>query len=69
VDKKLVLEIKSVKELNDLHLTQVLTYLKLGDYKLRLLINFNVTLLKNGIKKIINQEIPENSVVSQSTLW
>ncbi|MBK9634071.1 MAG: GxxExxY protein [Bacteroidetes bacterium] len=51
VENKLVIEIKSVTELNDVHLAQTLTYLKLGDYKLGLLINFNVTLLKFGIKK------------------
>jgi GxxExxY protein len=54
VEKRLILEIKSVKELNDLHLAQVLTYLKLGNYKLGLIINVNVKLLKNGIKRIIN---------------
>jgi GxxExxY protein len=54
VENKLVVELKSVDELNDIHLAQVLTYLKLGDFKLGLLINFNVTLLKKGIKRIIN---------------
>ena len=54
VENKLVIEIKSVTELNDVHLAQTLTYLKLGDYKLGLLINFNVTLLKFGIKRVVN---------------
>ena len=54
VEKKLVIEIKSVDALNDIHLAQTLTYLKLGNYKLGLLINFNVVLLKDGIKRIIN---------------
>ena len=54
VENKLVLELKAVEELNDLHLAQVLTYLKTGKFKLGLLINFNVALLKNGIKRIIN---------------
>lgn len=54
VEKKLVLEIKSVESLNDIHLAQTLTYLKLGNYTLGLLINFNVLLLKNGIKRVIN---------------
>lgn len=57
VEKKLVVEIKSVEALNDVHLAQVLTYLKLGDFKLGLLINFNVTILKNGIKRVINGQI------------
>jgi len=54
VEKKLVIEIKSVEALNDIHLAQTLTYLKLGKYKLGLLINFNVVLLKDGIKRVIN---------------
>jgi GxxExxY protein len=54
VEKKVVIEVKSVDALNDIHLAQTLTYLKLGDYKLGLLINFNVTLLKQGIRRVIN---------------
>ena len=54
VEKKLIIEVKSVEALNDIHLAQTLTYLKLGHYKLGLLINFNVVLLKNGIKRVIN---------------
>lgn len=54
VEDKLVIEIKSVEELNEIHLAQTLTYLKLGNYKLGLLINFNVTLLKHGIKRVVN---------------
>lgn len=54
VESKLVLEIKSVEALHDVHLAQTLTYMKLGDYKLGLLINFNTTLLKNGIKRVVN---------------
>jgi GxxExxY protein len=54
VENKVVIEIKSVESLNDVHLAQTLTYLKLGNYKLGLLINFNVVLLKSGIKRIIN---------------
>ena len=54
VENKLVIEIKSVEGLNDIHLAQTLTYLKLGNYKLGLLINFNVVLLKDGIKRVIN---------------
>ncbi len=54
VERKVVIEIKSVEALNDVHLAQTLTYMKLGNYKLGLLINFNVALLKQGIKKVIN---------------
>lgn len=46
VEKKLIIELKSVESLNDIHLAQTLTYLKLGNYKLGLLINFNEVLLK-----------------------
>jgi len=54
VENKVVIKIKSVEALNDVHLAQTLTYMKLGDYKIGLLINFNVTLLKQGIKRLIN---------------
>ena len=54
VENKVVVEIKTVECFTDVHLAQVLTYLRLGNYKLGLLMNFNVTLLKNGIKRIIN---------------
>ena len=54
VEGKVILELKSVEELSDIHLAQTLTYLKLGKYKLGLLINFNVTLLKNGIQRVVN---------------
>ena len=54
VENKLVMEIKSVEAFNDVHLAQTLTYLKLGKYKLGLLINFNVVRLKSGIKRVIN---------------
>ena len=54
VEDKVVIEIKSVEKLTDVHLAQTLTYLKLGEYKLGLLINFNVALLKRGVKRVIN---------------
>ncbi|HNW96826.1 MAG TPA: GxxExxY protein [Bacteroidales bacterium] len=54
IENKLVIEIKSVEALHDIHLAQTLTYLKLGNYKLGLLINFNVVKLKEGIKRVIN---------------
>lgn len=57
VENKLVIEIKSVEAFNDVHLAQTLTYMKLGNYKLGLLINFNVSLLKNGIKRVINGKL------------
>ncbi len=54
VENKIVIEVKSVDALNDIHLAQTLTYLKLGNYKLGLLLNFNVLKLKDGIKRVIN---------------
>jgi GxxExxY protein len=54
IENKLIVEIKSVELLNDVHFAQLLTYLKLTNSKLRLLINFNVALIKNGIKRIAN---------------
>lgn len=54
IENKLILEIKSVEALNDVHFAQLLTYLKLTNCKLGLLINFNVALIKNGIRRIVN---------------
>lgn len=54
VENKLIIEVKSVETLNDVHFAQLLTYLKLTNCKLGLLINFNVSLIKNGIKRIVN---------------
>jgi GxxExxY protein len=54
VNKKVIIEIKSVDALNDIHLAQVLTYLKLSGSKLGLLINFNTKLLKNGFRRVVN---------------
>lgn len=54
IENKLILEIKSVKELEPIHTAQLLTYLKLTNLKLGLLLNFNVQLMKNGIKRIVN---------------
>jgi len=55
VEKKVVIEAKAVESLNDIHLAQVLTYLKLSKCKLGLLMNFNVLLMKNGIKRVVNK--------------
>jgi GxxExxY protein len=54
VEKKLVLELKLIEYLNDLHLAQTINYLNLGNFKLGLLMNFNVTLLKFGLQRVIN---------------
>ncbi len=53
VENSVIIEIKSVDEINDVHLAQVLTYMKLSGCKLGLLVNFNVRHLKDGIKRVI----------------
>ncbi|RTL57277.1 MAG: GxxExxY protein [Sphingobacteriales bacterium] len=54
IENKLIVQVKSVEALNDIHLAQVLTYLKLSNCKLGLLINFNTLLFKDGVKRVIN---------------
>jgi GxxExxY protein len=54
VEDKVIIEVKSVADIADIHLAQVMTYLKLSKCKLGLLINFNVDLVKNGIKRVVN---------------
>ena len=53
VENKLIIEIKSVSELKNIHLAQCLTYLRLSNLNLALLINFNVTRIKDGIRRVI----------------
>jgi GxxExxY protein len=53
IDCKLIVELKSVEAIHDIHLAQVLTYLKLTNCRLGLLLNFNVKLMKQGIKRVI----------------
>jgi len=54
VENSVVIEMKTVEEFTDVHAAQILTYLRLGNYKLGLLINFHTKLLKDGIKRIAN---------------
>ncbi len=53
VENKVIIEVKSIESLADIHLAQILTYLKLSGCKLGLLVNFNVSHLKDGIKRVI----------------
>ena len=53
IEKKLILELKCVEKLLPIHEAQILTYMKLSDIKIGLLINFNVMMLKNGIKRFV----------------
>lgn len=55
VGGRVVVEVKSVDFISDVHEAQLLTYLKLGDYKLGLILNFNTLVLKNGIKRLVNR--------------
>ncbi len=54
VEDKVIIENKSVAELNDVHTAQILSYLKLSGCKLGYLINFNVSLIKYGINRLVN---------------
>lgn len=54
IEDKVVLEIKSVESLNSFHAAQLKNYLRLGNYKLGMLLNFNSQLFKNGVKRIAN---------------
>ena len=54
VEGKVILELKFVNKFESIHDAQLLTYLKIADLKLGILINFNVPVLKDGIKRIVN---------------
>lgn len=68
IEGKLVIEIKSVEALNDLHLAQILTYLKLSKCKLGLLINFKFVLVKNGVKRVVYGILWALNVILEKTL-
>jgi len=55
VEGRVVVEIKSVDFISDTHEAQLLTYLKLADHRLGLILNFNTQMLKNGIKRLVNR--------------
>jgi GxxExxY protein len=54
VENKLIIEVKSVEFLNEVHLAQVMTYFRVSECKLGLLLNFNVLRLKEGIRRVVN---------------
>lgn len=54
VENRLIIEVKAVEAMNNIYLAQTLTYLKLSGVKLGLLINFNVVMLKEGIRRVVN---------------
>lgn len=55
VENKVIIEVKSVESIKPIHTVQLLTYLKLANCKLGLLLNFNVLQIKEGIKRIANK--------------
>jgi GxxExxY protein len=55
VEGKLVLELKSIDKVQPIHTAQVLTYLKMTGLKMALILNFNVLLMRSGIKRVVNQ--------------
>ena len=54
VESLVVVEVKAVERFTDVHRAQLISYLKLGDYKLGYLLNFNVKILKDGINRLVN---------------
>lgn len=56
VENTVVIELKTVEAFTDVHEAQILTYMKLGNYPLGLLINFHTKLLKNGLRRFINSD-------------
>ena len=66
VEDKVIVEVKAIEAFKDIHTAQVLTYLRLTNYKVGLLINFNVPSLKLGIKRLIRQGLlPQTYLVSR----
>ncbi len=55
VENKVIIELKAVEAINDIHVAQVLTYLKLSGCKLGLLMNFNVLRLADGLRRLVNR--------------
>ena len=66
VEDSIVLELKSVEELHPVHYKQLLTYLKLADKRLGFIVNFNEHILKNGIKRVVNN-FDESSIEQKNT--
>ncbi len=62
VERKIIIENKSVDAICDIHLAQVLTYLKLSNCKIGLLLNFNVNHMRDGIKRVINKYYKETKL-------
>ena len=59
VENKVVIEVKAIEKFNSVYASQLLTYLRLGGYRLGMLLNFGNTYLKDGIHRVVNR-CPEN---------
>jgi len=57
VENRIIIEVKAVESLNEVHLAQILTYLKLANCKFGLLLNFNVPRMTDGIRRVINKNM------------
>ena len=57
VENKVIIEVKACEDLANIHFAQLLTYLRLSGCKLRMLINFNTFLFKNGVRRVINGKL------------
>ena len=55
IENKIIVELKSIEKIEPIHKAQLLSYLKLSDQKLGLLLNFNVSVMKDGIVRLVNQ--------------
>jgi GxxExxY protein len=55
VEDSVVIELKSVSKLLRIHTAELLSYLRAGDYRLGLLLNFNTVLMRDGIKRVVNR--------------
>ena len=64
VEKKVIIEIKTVEELRQVHMQQLLTYLRLGNFNTGLLINFNVASLRHGLKRVSNSRVLNANIIS-----
>ena len=59
IDDSIIIENKTVDQINPIHEAQLLTYLKVSNIQLGFLLNWNVTLMKNGIKRMVNNYKPQ----------
>lgn len=67
IEDKVVLEIKAIESLNSFHAAQLKNYLRLGNYKLGMLLNFNSQLFKNGVKRIANGLDDYENLINKNT--